>query len=113
MFLALTSAGLLYAACVALFHAHPKRTRVELVRSHEQGPLVVRAGASVLILATTMIVASPLGWERAIPIVLGVLAAAGVLCVLAAVYTPRRHLLGGAVSLAVGVVSGAAAILGQ
>lgn len=113
MFLALTSAGLLYAACVALFHAHPKRSRVELVRSHEHGPLVVRAGASVLILATTMIVASPLGWERAIPIVLGVLAGAGILCVLAGVLTPRRHLLGGAVSLAVGIVAGVASILAQ
>lgn len=113
MSLTLTSAGLLYAACVALFHAHPKRTRVELVRTREHGAMVVRGAASVLILATTMIIASQLGWEKAIPIVLGVLAAAGILCVLAAVFTPRRHVLGGTVLLVIGAVSGTASILGH
>ena len=111
MLLTLSSTGLLYAACVALYHAHPKRSRLESLRDAARGPAVLRSAAAAMIAAALLLLASRIGWERAIPVALGVLAGGGIVCVLAAVFTPRTHVLGGTVLLVIGVLASIVALL--
>ena len=112
MLLTLSSTGLLYAACVALYHAHhPGRSRPEGLRNAAAPPWMLRAAALGMISAALALLASEIGWERAVPVTLGVLGGGGILCVLAAVFTPATHVAGGALLLAIGTLAGIAVLL--
>ncbi|MEL6198952.1 MAG: hypothetical protein AAFR09_01970 [Pseudomonadota bacterium] len=105
MSLTLASLGLIYAACVALHHAHPKRTAFDRVRTHSGAQRGLRLGAVLLLAATQLLLAAAVGWERGIPIMLGVLAATGALSLIVATLAPRTHLPGGAALLGTGMIS--------
>ena len=105
MLLTLSSTGLLYAACVALYHAHPKRSQFESLRRTARGPALLRSAAAAMIVAALLVLASRIGWERAIPVALGVMAGGGIVCVLAAVFTPKAHVVGGTILLAIGALA--------
>lgn len=113
MLLTLSSTGLLYAACVALYHADPKRSQFERLRSATRGSAVLRSAAAAMVVAALLLLASRIGWERAIPVALGVMAGGGIVCVLAAVFTPRAHVMGGTILLVVGAVAGIGVLVTQ
>lgn len=110
MLLTLSSAGLLYAACVALYHADPKRSQFESLRTAARGPGVLRSAAAALIVVALLVLASRIGWERAVPVALGILAGGGIVCVLAAVFTPKAHVMGGTILLIAGTVASIAVL---
>ena len=105
MSLTLASIGLVYAVCVALHHAHPKRTAFEHVRTDVRAQKALRIGAVVVLCLAQWLIAQAVGWERGIPILLGVLAAAGARSLIVATLAPRSHLPGGAVLMATGTIS--------
>ena len=111
MLLTLSSTGLLYAACVALYHAHPQRSKFERLRGAAGGPAVLRSAAAAMIAVALLVLASRIGWERAIPVALGVLGGGGIVCVLAAVFTPKAHVLGGTILLVVGALASIAVLV--
>ncbi len=110
MLLTLSSTGLLYAACVALYHAHPGRSRLESVRNAPAGPLMLRTAAAATMAAALFLLASQIGWERAVPVTLAVLAGGGILCVLAAVFVPKTHLASGVALFVIGTLAGVAVV---
>ncbi len=110
MLLTLSTTGLLYAACVALYHAHPGRSWLEWLRSASARPWLLRVSAVALIAGAFLLLASQIGWERAVPVALGVLAGAGILCVLAAVFTPKTHVAGATLALAIGTLASLAVL---
>ena len=67
MLLTLSSAGLLYAACVALYHADPKRSQFESLRTAARGPGVLRSAAAAMIVAALFVLASRIGWDAPFP----------------------------------------------
>ncbi|MEM9209626.1 MAG: DUF3325 family protein [Pseudomonadota bacterium] len=111
MLLSLSSSSLLYAACVALFHAHPKRSQLAFVRASERAGNWLRLAAYLLMAITLWLCASHVGWEYAIPIVIGVVGGAGILSLLASVYWPKIHLPSGIGLLVLGAVTGAASLI--
>lgn len=72
---------------------------------------MLRSAAAAMIAAALLVLAARIGWERAIPVALAVLAGGGILCVLAAVFAPKAHVLSGAVLLIVGVLASVAVFL--
>ncbi|MEM9172351.1 MAG: hypothetical protein AAGA84_06560 [Pseudomonadota bacterium] len=103
MALTLATAGLLYAACVLLHHAHPKRSDINWVASDERAPTIMRWSAVVLIAMAQLLLAAAIGWERGIPVLLAVLAGAGVFSLLTATLASRAHVAGGLILFIVGV----------
>ena len=110
MLLTLSSTGLLYAACVALYHAHPGRSQLESLQNTAAGPWMLRAAAAATTAAALFLLASQIGWERAVPVTLGVLAGCGILCVLAAVFVPKTHVASGAALFVIGTLAGIAVL---
>jgi len=81
---AITAVALPYAACVALYHAHPKRSRLAALRKDRRVRTALRVAAALAIAWALLLLTGRQGWELAVPILLGILAAAGVLNILAA-----------------------------
>ncbi|MEM7764658.1 MAG: hypothetical protein AAF290_11290 [Pseudomonadota bacterium] len=103
MTLTLATVGLIYAACVLLHHAHPKRSAVAWVKQNEYAPRLLRIGAVTFIVLIQLVLAVAVGWERGIPILLAVLAGAGALSLITATLAPKTHIPVGFVALTVGV----------
>lgn len=82
---------LLYVACFGLFHAHPARTSFAAVKESPQVQTGVKTVAWVLLAATLFLTAQIQGWERGIPIWLGLATCAGVASLLIAALLPKWH----------------------
>lgn len=111
MALTLATVGLIYAACVLLHHAHPKRTAIGWVKHNDPAPRLVRIGAVVLLVIAQWVLAFALGWERGIPVLLAAVAGAGALSLIGATLAPRTHIPVGIAALAVGVFSACATLM--
>ncbi|MEL7297135.1 MAG: hypothetical protein AAGJ86_05700 [Pseudomonadota bacterium] len=104
MTLTLATVGLIYAACVLLHHAHPKRSAIAWVKQNEYAPRLLRIGAVTFIVLIQLVLAVVVGWERGIPILLAVLAGAGALSLITATLAPKAHVPIGFVALTVGTL---------
>ncbi|MEM1176277.1 MAG: hypothetical protein AAGA33_14360 [Pseudomonadota bacterium] len=105
MLLTLNFIGLLYAACVAFFHSGLKRTQLAWVRESGFGRPGLQLAAWGLVCLSLLVSAASVGLEFAIPIVIGVAGAAGILSLLVATYWPSWHLRSGVAMLVLGAVT--------
>ena len=89
------SACMLYAACAGFYQAGAQRTSLARLKTEVRLRRLVFAGSWVLALIALVLAAAPQGWERGVPIWLGLLTAAGAASLLIAALYPRWHLPSG------------------
>ena len=98
--------SLLYLACFGFYHADPRRTGFEYVRKQRQLKAWLQLAAWAASAAALFVVADLIGWERGIPVWLGLFMCAGVTSLFVAAVNVRRHVLSGVVFLFVLITSG-------
>lgn len=104
--------SLLYLACVVFYEAHAKRASFAVVKGSVQNQRRLKAVGWGLAVVSLFLFAAPQGWERGIPIWLGVFTLVGGASLLVAALAPKRHVASGVVSGAIAVVSGLAWLIG-
>lgn len=89
-----TSLGvcLLYLASVGLFHAHPRRARIRSLNASALLRRFVFVGAWVLAGVALILIAEPQGWERGIPIWIGLFGLAGFVSIFLDAVAPMLQL---------------------
>lgn len=102
------SACLAYMACASFYQAGERRSQVALLKASPAVRRGVYAGAWILLLVALWLLATPQGWERGVPIWLGVLTGAGALSLFIAALRPTWHVA----SIAVAGVGALAFLLG-
>ena len=85
------SACLAYMACAGFYQAGERRSHVAFLNANATVRRVVYAGAWGLLLIALWLLALPQGWERGVPIWLGVLIGAGALSLFIAALRPAWH----------------------
>ncbi len=98
--------SLLYIACFAFYHADSRRTAVALLKRQTHLKAWVQAAAWAACLAALLVVADLAGWERGVPIWIGLFTLAGVASLFVVSINTKRHLASAVISLLVLVVSG-------
>lgn len=97
------AAALLYTACVIFFQAGARRSGLDAVRRSAVVRNVSRAIAWAAVLAALWLCAEPQGWERGIPVWLGLFSLAGGLSLVVSALNVRVQALTG---LGAAVVAG-------
>lgn len=100
----LSSAGLVYAACVALYEADPRRATTRLSAREPFGSKGLRLAAIALISVSTVLLGAINSFEKAVPIVIGLVALSGIACILVAEFFPKRLGASAWVTLALGAL---------
>ncbi|MCA8900407.1 MAG: hypothetical protein KDA53_04085 [Hyphomonas sp.] len=95
---------LLFSACAMLYQADERRGAFDVVRKSFPVRMVLRLGACLLFAATLVLLAGLQGWERGIPVWLGVFSAVFVGGLFLAAQKPGWHGPGGAAALVLGVL---------
>ncbi|MGB6230969.1 MAG: DUF3325 family protein [Litorimonas sp.] len=80
-----------YGACLAFFHASPRRTAVSQIKSSLALQRGVRALAWSLSVAALVLMVALMGFERGVPSGLGLLMLAGITSLLVSALRPERH----------------------
>ncbi|MEL7022675.1 MAG: hypothetical protein AAGL69_02945 [Pseudomonadota bacterium] len=86
----ISCAGFVYAACVALYEANPRRATSTLASRLPNGTRLLRYSALGLIALSVIILGLQNSFEKAVPIVIGLVAFAGIVCILVADFFPNR-----------------------
>lgn len=84
--------GLSYTACAVLYHSGRKRSAWSRLRASRALRGAGYAASGCLLILALMSAASGLGWERGIPLWLGLLTVAGMASLLLAITRPVFHL---------------------
>ena len=84
---------LLYLACVGFYQAGAKRTSLERLKTSAAARRSVRLASWGVALVALVLLAQPQGWERGVPIWLGLFTLAGVVSLLVSALAPRGHLV--------------------
>ena len=92
------SACLAYVACAGFYQAGERRSQTDLLKGSRLARRIVYAASWLLLLAALYLLALPQGWERGVPIWLGVLTAAGALSIFIAALRPAWHVASVAVA---------------
>lgn len=103
---------LLYLACFGFYHAGERRTAFDWLKTSEPARRWLRLGAWALAVVALFLLAQVQGWERGIPIWLGLLTLTGVASLLVSALVPRRHKLTAAGSAAGGLIAGVVLLWG-
>ena len=98
--------SLLYLACFAFFHADPRRTGFDYVRRQPHLKAWLQLAAWAAIAAALFVLADFVGWERGIPVWLGLFICAGVTSLFVAAVNVRRHMMTGGLCVLVLITSG-------
>lgn len=105
--------SLLYLACVLFYHAHERRTAMAAVRSSSQAQVRVTLAGWGLAAASLFLFSMPQGWERGVPLWLGVFTLAGAASLLIAALAPKRHVATGVAAMVVAVLSAIVSLIGS
>ncbi|MEM6818107.1 MAG: hypothetical protein AAF578_04915 [Pseudomonadota bacterium] len=107
----LASASLVYAACVALFEADPKRSKSELFSTDTRARAFLRPAATALFITALALLSLLFSFEKAVAIVIGLIAFGGIASILIATFFPQRLLGSGIALLAFGTVGALVAVV--
>ncbi|MEO0818459.1 MAG: hypothetical protein AAFX86_14295 [Pseudomonadota bacterium] len=91
MLIILSATCLLFAACALLYQADDRRSAFAGVRGSQPARFGMRAGAVALFALTLMMLAPLQGWERGIPLWLGLLTLVFVAGLFLAAQKPGWH----------------------
>lgn len=97
--------ALLYVACVAFYHANQKRTVFVDIKKSPRNRQAVFAGAWALALLSLFVFASAQGWERGIPIWLGVFSLVGGLSLAISTLAPAHHVASGLIGMGAAILA--------
>ena len=95
---------LLFSACAMLYQADARRGAFAIVRTNINVRTGLRVAAWLVFAITLVMLAGMQGWERGIPVWLGLFTAVFVLGLFLSAQKPGWHGPAGMVSLAVGLV---------
>ncbi len=95
-FAMVSSVSMVYAACVALFEANPKRATT--FWASDKRPATARVAAVGLLLCALVLLTISVGFELAVPTLIVMLAFSGIACVLIAEFRPG-YLFSSAIAL--------------
>ncbi|MEM9619376.1 MAG: hypothetical protein AAF936_15585 [Pseudomonadota bacterium] len=110
--LTLLGTAFLYAASFGFYHANVKRTTFSILKASATARFISLIASWFLAFASLYIFASILGWERGIPVWLGIFTLTGALSLLVSALAPSRHAATGVGALAIGVVSAVTVYVG-
>ena len=103
---------LLYLACFAFYHAGERRTAFARLKESASSRRRLRLGGWALAIVALFLLAQVQGWERGIPVWLGLFTLTGVASLLVSAFLPRHHMLTATGSAAGGLVAGMALVWG-
>ena len=96
---------LLYLACVGFYHAGKTRTVFNQMQVSAASRFALRSSAWGVSIATLFLLSGNQGWERGVPVWLGLITLAGVASLLVSALIPRYHSATGIVAAAAGTVA--------
>ncbi|MEM9256698.1 MAG: hypothetical protein AAGA91_14725 [Pseudomonadota bacterium] len=88
----LLSFNMTYMACAVLYHCGRRRSALPAMRRMGWARAVGYTLSWVLMAWALQVTATPQGWERGVPIWLGILTLAGMCSLILATLVPRAHL---------------------
>ena len=97
---------LLYLACVGFYQAGATRTSFQRLKTSAGTRQSVRLASWLATLAALVLLAQSQGWERGVPVWLGLFTLAGIASLLVSALAPHRHLMTAAGSAAGAAIAG-------
>lgn len=111
MLVVISATCLLYAACALLYQADKRRAVFANVKSSKRIRYGMRAGAAALFIATLYLLAPLQGWERGVPIWLGLLTLVFVAGLFLGAQKPELHVPAAMGASGIGIIAVLGAIL--
>ena len=93
-----------YTACVALYHANTRRSKINLIIRSEPARTVLKIAALCILAVSIFLCASLQGWERGVPIWLCLIGVTGFISLYVSAYKPSVHIKSGVASLVVALL---------